>query len=192
MAGLNDVHLIEICLAGNEAAWEVLIERYSRLIYSIPLRFGFSSGVADEIFQETCLILLEKLDTLVDRQRLSSWLVTICRRACIQRWRQKKHYQIGNSFYPNVVNEDEIEKGIVRVEEYHRVHCALNNLAPPCQRLLKALFFKDPPNTYDAIASQLDIPLGSVGPTRKRCLEKLRREIVKLEQQANSFKAEEG
>jgi RNA polymerase sigma factor (sigma-70 family) len=176
----DDGDLIGACLGGDEQAWTILIERYSRLIYTIPLRFGLSKPVADEIFQETCLILLEKLDTLRDHQRIASWLVTVTRRACIQRWRRKAVQTV--ELHESNKASDDIENEVLRVEQHHLVQSALENLKPRCQRLLKWLFFDIPSPSYDVIAEELNIPKGSIGPTRSRCLDKLRHEIIKLEQ----------
>ena len=176
----NDADLIGACLGGDEQAWAVLIDRYSRLIYTIPLRFGFSKPIADEIFQESCLILLEKLDTLRDRQRIGSWLVTVTRRACIQRWRRKTT-QTADLQESGEIPHD-IEDEILRVEQQYLVQQALANLEPRCVQLLKWLFFDTPSPSYNDIAEELDMPKGSIGPTRSRCLDKLRQEIVKLEQ----------
>lgn len=176
----DDVDLISACLEGDEQAWTALIERYSRLIYTIPLRFGLTKPVADEIFQETCLILLEKLDTLRDHQRIASWLVTVTRRACIQRWRRKAVQTV--DLQESNKSSDDIENEVLRVEQHYIVQRAMGNLKPRCQRLLKWLFFDVPSPSYDDIAEELNIPKGSIGPTRSRCLDKLRQEIVKLEQ----------
>jgi len=180
ISGWDDVDLIGACLDGNEQAWTILIERYSRLIYTIPLRFGLAKPVADEVFQETCLILLEKLDTLHDHQRIASWLVTVTRRACIQRWRRKAVQTV--DLQESSKASDDIENEVLRVEQHHLVQRALENLEPRCRRLLQWLFFEVPSPSYDDIAEKLNIPKGSIGPTRSRCLDKLRQQIVKLEQ----------
>ena len=175
----NDSQLIEACLAGEEEAWVVLIQRYSRLIYTIPLRFGFSKMVADEVFQETCLILLENLDSLQQKDRVRSWLVTVCRRVCIQYLRQKQEVQslegvnLDGRFPP-------LDSKLIQLEQQHVVQEALANLPPRCQELLKALFFNTPPTSYEEIAQQFNISTGSIGPTRNRCLEKLEQELMKL------------
>jgi RNA polymerase sigma factor (sigma-70 family) len=175
----SDSQLIEACLAGEEAAWVVLLQRYSRLVYTIPLRFGFSKTVADEIFQETCLILLEGLNSLQQKDRIRSWLVTVCRRVCIQHLRQKKEDQsldgmnVDGRFPP-------IDSELIKLEQQHVVQEALTNLSPRCQELLKALFFATPPASYEEISQKFDIPTGSIGPTRTRCLEKLEQELIKL------------
>jgi RNA polymerase sigma factor (sigma-70 family) len=142
------------------------------------LRFGFSKMVADEIFQETCLILLEGLDSLQQKDRVRSWLVTVCRRVCIQHLRQKKEMQLLDG-----VNLDgrfpPIDSELIRLEQQHVVQEALAKLPLRCQELLKALFFDMPPAPYEEIAQMLGMPTG-IGPTRTRCLEKLEQELTKL------------
>jgi RNA polymerase sigma factor (sigma-70 family) len=175
---LADNQLIDACIDGDEQAWTTLINRYSRLIYTIPLRFGFPKIVADEVFQETCLTLLESLDSLQEKDRVRSWLVTVCRRVCIQHRRQKKEWQsldgvtIDGRFPP-------LDSELIQLEQQHLVHEALAKLPPRCQQLLQALFFETPPASYEEIAHQLNISTGSIGPTRIRCLEKLQQELAK-------------
>lgn len=175
----DDGQLIEWCLEGHELAWTTLIERYSRLIYTIPFRFGFSKMVADEIFQETCLILLEKMDTLQEKDRVRSWLVTVCRRVCIQRLKQKDDLQsideleVDGRFQP-------VDSELIQIEQQHIVQAALSQLQPRCQQLIKALFFDTPAPSYEELAEVLNISVGSIGPTRIRCLNKLQQELSKL------------
>jgi RNA polymerase sigma factor (sigma-70 family) len=175
----NDSQLIEACINGEEQAWTTLIERCSRLIYTIPLRFGFSKMVADEIFQETCLILLEGLDSLQQSERVRSWLVTVCKRVCIQHMRQKKDVESLDMMdvdgrFPELDNE------LIQLEQQYIVQEALMRLPERCQYLIKAMFFDDPPATYEDIAEVLSISKGSIGPTRSRCLDKLHQELENL------------
>src|SRR5687767_6667078 len=81
---MTDQELVRACLANNEVAWEVLISRYERLIYSIPIKLRMSPQEAIEVFQSVCFILLKKLSTLRDHERLYSWLITTTTREC---WR---------------------------------------------------------------------------------------------------------
>ncbi len=182
----DDADLIEACLAGDERAWKTLIERYSRLIYTIPLRLGFSETMADEVFQETCVVLLRKLDTLRDRNKLSSWLMTVTRHTCTRHWqRENTVQQIDLTEIVNSV-EKTPEDELLHLEERHRVQVAFERLPARCQQLLEALFIEDPPHPYEAVADELNMPVGSVGPTRIRCLKKLRRELVRLEHSGGS------
>lgn len=177
---MEDSQLIEACLAGEEAAWTALIQRYSRLIYTIPLRFGFPRVIADEVFQETCLVLLEGLEGLRDRQRISSWLMTVGRRACIQRIRQRQENDQPLEVIENKYQTPSLESELIWLEQQQLVHTALAKLAPRCQQLLKALFFTVPPPSYEEIARDLDTSVGNIGGTRIRCLKKLYQELVKI------------
>ena len=176
---LDDDALVTACLEGDEQAWVTLLERYNRLIYTIPLRFGFSKAMADEIHQETCLIMLEKLDTLRDRQQLSSWLMTVTRRACIKRWRTNKMEEVELTDTDHIDDSD-LEDNITNLEEQFLIQEAFTKLSDRCQQMVQALFLTDPPLTYEELAEQLGISLGSIGPTRARCLDKLKREVERL------------
>ena len=81
---LPDTELVEACLQGEGQAWEALLVRYQRLIYSIPLRYGLSEHDANDIFQNVCVLLWENLKKIRDRERLGAWLVITTRREC---WR---------------------------------------------------------------------------------------------------------
>lgn len=179
---VKDSELIQSCLDGHEQAWQALIHRYSRLIYAIPLRFGIPQPLAEEIFQETCMILLEKLDTLQNTERLNSWLMTVTRRLCIQLWRQNDRDPQVALHDIDVTADGSIEAELLQIEQYHFIHEALDRLPERDRQLLHALFFEIPPLTYDLIAEKFDIALGSIGPTRARSLKKLHRELTRLEQ----------
>lgn len=180
----DDATLVTACLKGDEQAWVTLLDRYNRLIYTIPLRFGFSKAMADEIHQETCLIMLEKLDTLQNRQQLRSWLMTVTRHACIKRWRKKNVEEVELASAEHIGQADgqaTVEDSLARLEEQFLIQEAFAHLSPRCQQLLRGLFLTDPPLTYEEISEQLDISLGSIGPTRSRCLAKLRRQVIRLQ-----------
>ncbi len=98
LGAATDAQLVHACLAGNELAWETLVNRYGRLVYTIPRRFGLAETVADEIFQETWLALLEKLDMLHEPERVKSWLVTVARRASIQHMRDMKRLSVSTTY----------------------------------------------------------------------------------------------
>lgn len=179
----TDNVLIDACLQGEEQAWASLITRYSRLIYSIPIRFGFPQTIADEIFQETCLALLEGLHTLQNQDRLSSWLMTVSRRSCIRRMRQKKEVEMDEDWETAVpANDPPLESSLIQLEQDHLIHQALATMSPRCQELLTALFLTEPAPSYEEITEQFNIPIGSIGPYRSRCLKKLRLALVQLEQ----------
>ncbi len=180
-ASAQDHELINTCLAGDETAWASLIQRYRRLIYSIPLRFGMPPAAAEEVFQEVCLILLQKLHTLQDQTRLSAWLVTVTRRACMRHWRQLPTSASLDDWVDQSLEYDrDLDEEMLVLERRHTLQQALERLDERCRHLLEALFLTDNPPTYEQIARSLDMPEGSIGPTRARCLQKLRRIVAKI------------
>lgn len=178
---MDDGRLIEACLLGEQQAWEALLTRYSRLIYAIPLHFGFTQLVADEIFQETCVILIEKLATLRDRDRLSSWIMTVTRRACLQFLRTRRTADAYDTLDGAQSDGEALEEQLLRLERQELVRRAVVHLDERCQQLIKALFFTLPPKSYEIVASELKISVGSIGPMRARCLERVRQEILRLD-----------
>lgn len=179
---IRDDDLVNACLTGDETAWASLIQRYQRLIYTIPLRFGMSPSAAEEIFQEVCLVLLQKLHTVRNQSRLSAWIVTVTRRACIQHWRQSAAIltfdEITNQ---NDDNHSDLEETLLDLERRHTLQQAIEQLDERCHRLINALFLTDPPPSYQEIAQDLGVPEGSIGPIRARCLEKLRQIVADIE-----------
>lgn len=177
--------LVDACLRGEEVAWQAFLERYGRLIYTIARRFGFSQLVAEEIYQDVCLTVFEKLSTLRDRQRLTGWLTTITRRVCIRRLRMRDlagaldNALDLDSF--DYMTTEIFEEKILLVEQNAVLRQAVADLDLRCQQLLQALFFDPLPDSYETIATQLAIPLGSLSPLRQRCLEKLRFKLLHID-----------
>ncbi|HTX90404.1 MAG TPA: sigma-70 family RNA polymerase sigma factor [Anaerolineales bacterium] len=173
---LPDPELIEACLNGKNQAWEVLLTRYQRLVYSIPLRYGLTEHDANDVFQNVSLLLLENLHSLRNRQRLGAWLAITTRREC---WRMNRHQrQLTLAQETASVNEQAIQKGpseenLLDLERQSIIQAALRLLGSPCQQLLTLLFYTEPRPAYTEVARKLSIPEGSIGPNRARCLEKM-------------------
>lgn len=170
---LSDPLLVRACLAGDEAAWEELIDRYGRLVYSIPRRLGLSESDADDVFQNVFVTLLRNLGSLRDQTRLSAWLITTTRR---EAWRLGR---AGSRRAEDELNESlpaddpAALDDVVRWEREQGVREALRRLDDRCRELLTALFLEPATPSYEVIASRLGIPVGSIGPTRARCFKKL-------------------
>lgn len=180
----DDRELIAACLSGEHAAWETLISRYQRLIYSIPLKSRLSADDAADIFQSVCLKLFEKLATLREHDKISSWLITTTTREC---WRVsargRREPQILNT---GDDNESDSLADIPAVQpladEQHEMlelqqtlRTAIETLSERCRELLTMLFYEREEASYAEIARRMAMPVPSVGPTRARCLEKLKR-----------------
>jgi RNA polymerase sigma factor (sigma-70 family) len=173
---LPDTELVEACLKGEGQAWEALLIRYQRLIYSIPLRYGLPEHDANDIFQNVCLLLWENLQRIRDRERLGAWLVITTRRECWRMLRQVKQKE--SSLDAGMLDENlgggmRSEDAFLELERQSVIHAAIGTLELPCRDLLTLLFYSDPRPTYSKISQSLNIPEGSIGPTRYRCLEKL-------------------
>ncbi len=181
-ASAQDHELIDACLVGDEGAWALLIQRYQRLIYTIPLRFGMPPAPAEEIFQEVCLILLQKLHTLQDQMRLSAWLVTVTRRACMKHWHQSPTSASLDDLVDQSPEYDgDLDEDLLILERRHTLQQALERLDGRCRQLLEALFLADRPPSYQQLARDLNMVEGSIGPTRARCLQKIRRIVAEIE-----------
>lgn len=176
LAASPDSDLIEACLNGNSRAWEVLLTRYQRLIYSIPLRYGFQEHDANDIFQNVSILLLENLSRLRDRERLGAWLVITTRRECWRMFRQRQDVLLNSetaSLNEQPSSRPQSEDDYLALERQSIIRSALGQMGAPCQQLLTLLFYAEPRPAYAEIALTLALPAGSIGPTRARCLEKL-------------------
>lgn len=176
-AEIDDEALVRACVAGDDAAWDLLLRRYRRLIFSIPLTFRMSVDEAEEILQVVAFKLFRHIGSLRSAGSLGAWIAVTTRNACQTALRSGKRWR---SLDDETIEEPS-EAPPDLPAELHEVSCehtlalALERMDPTCQTLLGALYLDDPPKTYDAISEIMDRPIGSLGPTRARCLDKLRR-----------------
>ena len=179
----SDESLILACRRGSEDAWDVLVNRYQRLIYTVPRRAGLDEDQAAEVFQRTFVRLMENLDRIRQPESIHAWLVTTARRETLQMIRQER---MEGSLSPNKENLDDRSTSdaipddqplpgetLESIEEQHLVRMAIAAMDERSRDLLTLLYYH--PLSYAEIAALLQIPEGSLGPTRARCLEKLRR-----------------
>ena len=170
----NDAGLVEGCLKGDQQSWEVLIRKYQNLIYSVPINYRFSVQDAADVFQSVCVILLRNLKTLRNVETLSAWIYVTTRRQC---WKmaKKTSKEVELVEFEQQSEEPEAEKLVLQ----HQVRSGLQQLSEKCRDLLQALYYSDPPLSYEEITRDLGIPYGSIGPTRARCLERLQKILTK-------------
>lgn len=174
----DDERLVAACQRGDQAAWNTLVERYGRLVYSIPRRYGLDSADAEDVFQAVFTSLYRSLDSLKDHSRLSSWLITTAHR---ESWRVGKK----SDKYANLderiadVSEPPADEA-ARWEHQNIVQQALTKLGGSCERLLRLLFLERESPSYEEIAAELGMRVGSIGPTRARCFAKLERILTRL------------
>ena len=171
----TDPELVSMCLDGDALAWEVLITRYKRLIYSVPVRFGFPSSDANDVFQVVCLKLLEHLHEVKDNTKISAWLVTTTMRHCLHlkslRYRESS---TEDDFQEPADPSENLEELRILIEQQQAVRDAVDELPTRCRSLIEMLCFDTRSLSYDEIGKEMGMPVASIGPTRARCLDKLR------------------
>ena len=167
----HDPELIRACLKGDQAAWNELVKRYSRLVYSIALNTGLTAADADDIFQNVFMIIYRRLETLRDDKLIVAWIIRITYHECQHLYKRNPH---AKELDENIVDDNELPQEQVELwEKRFLVHQALDQMDPNCRNLLEMLFFEIPTPSYQTIASRLGIPEGSIGPNRARCFKKL-------------------
>ncbi len=172
----SDERLVEECVRGSEEAWSALIDKYKRLIFSIPIKYGLSHDDSTDIFQNVCLELLSSLAKLREPKALAKWIMQVTSHKCL---RHKKYGQrMETSDETDSAMESAIPpeaEGIVReAEEEHNLREAIAGMPQRCRQLVEMLFFEEPARPYKEIAQRLGIATGSIGFIRQRCLDKLR------------------
>lgn len=167
----DESELIQACIDGNQIAWNELVERFKKLIYSIPYQYGLSPDDAEEVFQNVFTIVFRHLGKLRNHKAFVGWLITITRReALLVARKSRPQSELSEDLEDHQTPPPEL---VQRLEQLHYVRQALRRLEPPCQELLTILFVEEPAPSYDVIAKRLKIPIGSIGPNRGRCLKKL-------------------
>jgi RNA polymerase sigma factor (sigma-70 family) len=161
--------------AGDEGAWSRLVDHYARLVWAVTRSFRLTDSDAADVSQTTWLRLLEHIDR-VDPVRVGAWLVVTARRECLRVLALRKRMLLSYdeaAFERLPGNDPELDEDLIAGERAVDVRRALQCLPDRQQRLLEMLM-ADPPPPYAEISATLGLPIGSIGPMRGRCLDKLR------------------
>ena len=177
MADFDPVAAVAAAASGDQCAWESIVAAYSGLVWAVARGYRLSAADAADVFQGTWLRLVEHLGDIRDASKLGGWLATAARREALALLRRSSRNLPADDLEEmadgvggtSVAVEDEL----LRTEEYQAVWQAFGRLSGNCQRLLRVAF-ADPPMRYEEISAALDMPMGSIGPTRTRCLANLR------------------
>jgi RNA polymerase sigma factor (sigma-70 family) len=175
----TDKELLIACRDGDESSWEALVDRYQRLVYTVPRRAGLNEDQAGEVFQEVFVTLFEKLNEINEPDRLHAWLVTTARRKTWrlltkERFRPARQLRDDDETLETFVDETPLpDEILVQLEQQHRIRTAVASLDERCRKLLTMLYYRPEPAPYSEIAAAFGTSEGSIGPTRARCLQKL-------------------
>ena len=164
--------LVHAAAKGDKAAWDALVDRYNGLVWSVARSHRLSTVDASDVVQTTWLRLVEHLGRLQDPERVGAWLATTARRECLRTLRQSAR-QVPTEELPEVVTDAQLDAALLAQERDRALWQAFGGLSERCQGLLRILV-ADPPPSYEEVSSALDMPIGSIGPTRQRCLDRLR------------------
>jgi RNA polymerase sigma factor (sigma-70 family) len=168
--------LVRRAAAGDRRSWERLVEQFERLVWSITADFRLTESDAADVVQTTWLRLLEHIDRIQHPDRVGSWLAATARNECLRSLAARKRViltQDDEGLTGVVATEPEVDQRILADERDLLVRDALSRLPRRSQRLLE-LLMADPPTSYAEISNEIGLPVGSIGPTRGRCLAQLR------------------
>jgi RNA polymerase sigma factor (sigma-70 family) len=178
----SDERLVKECLAGNEEAWSLLIEKYKALIYSIPVKYRLPPHEAADVFQATCVELLNRLPELREPRALPKWLMQVAHHQCY-RWKQQQQRVVsrdGDAELPEPETPAIAEILVQQTQEEQILREAMATLSPQCRRLVELLFFESPARPYSEVAAELGLAVGSIGFTRQKCMDRLRKHLGDL------------
>jgi RNA polymerase sigma factor (sigma-70 family) len=180
----EDARLVDRCRRGEAAAWTLLVQRYQRLVYAVVRSVGLDDHLAADVFQTVFARLIEHLPTLAQPERLQAWIVTTTKREALRvRQRGQRTVSMTRDDDDSPGLEDTLiddspgaEEQLSDLQQLHHLRLGLDRLDERCRSLL-LLVFRDEGEQlpYDEVARRLGMPTGSIGPTRSRCLDKLRR-----------------
>ncbi|MFP3880803.1 MAG: RNA polymerase sigma factor [Actinomycetota bacterium] len=165
---------------GERAAWDALVDRFNQMVWSVARGFRLDEAMAKDVSQTVWLKLIENIDSIKDPERLPGWLATTARREALRvvRARQRDiptefEYDVEDTTNPTQ------EEVLIHEEESRHVARAFRTLDDACRQLLRLMTI-EPPLSYEEISAITDRPIGSLGPTRARCLEKLKSAISRI------------
>jgi RNA polymerase sigma factor (sigma-70 family) len=170
-AGHDDPAAAALCTraaAGDQGAWDEIVERYAPMVWSICTRFRLSDRDLEDVAQNVWLLLVEQLGKLPEPSALAAWLAATTRRECLRVATASRRPEPLDPPGAGVTGEE-----VIMAERNAALRAALAELPGSCQPLMDMLV-SDPPYSYAAISTALGIPVESIGPLRARCLERIR------------------
>jgi RNA polymerase sigma factor (sigma-70 family) len=173
----GDAELLEAARARDSAAWRTLVERHSAKCYAVARSFRLDSATASDVVQTAWLRLLERGDQIRDANAIGPWLAMVVRNEARKIVTRQRAVPVDTPWEqtidPDVVPPD---AALLAGERVRAVRVGLSRLGEECRQLLQ-LLTADPPPSYEEIGAALGRPVGSIGPTRQRCLEQLRKAL---------------
>ncbi len=172
----TDWELVQACRADNEAAWDIMLNRYQRWVFFVPRRYGLTDADAADIVQITYTIMMDNLHVFHAESNIKAWLGTVAKR---QTWLRLKKHDREDVYYEEDLSDSALlmsksgkPQDTLALADW--LHDGLGRLGEKCRTLLLALYLEDTKPSYDDISNRFGMSVGSIGPTRARCLKKLK------------------
>ncbi len=189
----TDGDLLRRAAKGDQDAWDGLVERLSSRVWAVARAHRLTSEDAEDVFQVTWMRLLTHVNGIREPERVGAWLASTARHESLHLLRRSgRQVPTGDEFQfegPDPLAPSPDER-MLATERQAAVWDALTTLPPHCQRLLR-LMMSDPPFSYEEITELLEMRQGSIGPTRRRCLDKLRHQLAPVSERSEAASAEE-
>jgi len=174
---LTTSELVVEAAAGNSSAWDEIVRRYAGLVWAVARGFALSMADAADVSQTTWLRLVEHVDTLREPDHLGGWLATTARHECLRTLRKSGREVVAFDVDVDIESGEPTPEAVVLHDEQDQlVWLSLGEIPQRCQVLLRALS-STPPPSYDEVSAALGMPIGSIGPTRARCLDHLKKRL---------------
>jgi RNA polymerase sigma factor (sigma-70 family) len=173
VAAVSDAELVSRCRIGDQAAWNELVERFSRYVYAICVQaFRLPAHDAEDVFQEVFARVFEHLGRLRSDDAIRPWIAQLTRRLCIDRLRAGGRETVSD---PETLEPQEFDETLVHLDEALSMRASLDAVGDPCREILDRFFCRD--ESYRVIGEALGLPAGTIASRISRCLGKLRAEL---------------
>lgn len=168
------VQLVVAAREGDELAWNGLVDQYGRLVWHVIRGFRLPDAVAEDVYQTTWLRLAEHLDRIREPASVGGWLARTAKNECLRSLKVNGRESLRDDIDLDLADPVAgVDQGVDDEARNEILWQAFGNLSEPCQRLLR-LLIADPPPSYEQVGELMEMSIGSIGPTRARCLAKLR------------------
>ncbi len=166
---------------GDAEAWDALVDRFAGRVRAVARSFRLSEADAEDVSQVTWLRLVANLDNIRDPERVGAWLVTTASHEALRLIRRAGRHGVGDEGWEEAIvsTDPEADTRLLVAERDQALLKAMGMLSAGCQRLLR-LLSADPPPSYEEVSAVLDMRPGSIGPTRRRCLDHLRVQLARI------------
>lgn len=175
----GDAELLARAAKGDQGAWDALLAHHGSRVWAVARAHRLSTADAEDVYQVTFMRLVTHIETIREPSRVGAWLATTARNECLRVLRRAgRAIPVGDDDVLDAADPllAPLDASLLRSERDTALFVALGRLPERCQRLLRVLL-ADPEPSYEEVGRALDMPIGSIGPTRGRCLKQLRREL---------------